>query len=165
MLSVYWHARMLVSSARMAMVGYHLGDEVIYRGKRWILYQGVGAPRWHMSLVGGDETAKDVHEDEFRRVRSFGNYWHAFRSRYRWYVWSWLKIYVESGCWTKREMGWRFQDEKQKKEIAELKAQIRHLRCVVAAYERLKDCESCQHDWETHDGVRHCLICGETHTA
>lgn len=91
--AIYWRARILHLAARWLFI-YNLGDRVLYQGREWTLIQGVCSPTW--SLVRGDERV-DAHESEFRKVRSLANYWHSFRSGYRFYMTSWYSIWMHSG--------------------------------------------------------------------
>ena len=74
---------------------FNLGDEVVYNGKRYLLVQGVCKPRW--DLAAGEDRPKYVHESEFRKVRSPYNYWHSFRSGWRFYMNSWYGIWRRNG--------------------------------------------------------------------
>ena len=70
---------------------FNIGDDVVWRGEVWRLYQGVDSPKWKLTSHGGCEVA---HRSEFRKVRTPANYWHSFRSMYRFYRGYWFDIWV-----------------------------------------------------------------------
>lgn len=72
-----------------------LGDLVWYKGKRWVVGNGVTCPTWTLYLynyMGTAQDRRDVHESEFRKVRTPWNYWCSFRSQYSFYMTSWYSI-------------------------------------------------------------------------
>ena len=104
---IYWWL-FIVRLSLSRMRGLNLGDLVIHDGREWVLVQGVARPRWDLRLAltfGLDlgELAKPlisknlVHESEFKKVRSIGNYWHSFRSAYKFYMTNWYDIWCRDG--------------------------------------------------------------------
>lgn len=93
MKAIYWRLYIIRLALRW-IPKFNLGDRVIFRGREWTLHQGVRAPHW--ALVSGDESV-DAYEYSFRKVRSLSNYWHSFRSAYRFYRVNWLEIWKEEG--------------------------------------------------------------------
>ena len=91
---IYWRLRVVLLALRW-LNKYNLGDHVWYEGRQWMLIQGRCAPRWDLSRRG--VIAPYVHEQDFRKVRSLGNYWHSFISGYRFYMQSWFHIWVRGG--------------------------------------------------------------------
>jgi hypothetical protein len=73
----------------------NLGDIVVYRNRRWVLFQGVQNPYWDLSLLGEKETA-NVHRDLFLKEKSLGNFMHDLRSTYRFYRGYWFDIWVRA---------------------------------------------------------------------
>ena len=73
---------------------YNLGSEVLYQGKRYILYQGVCNPYWDMALITQEKPVivKHVHVSNFRLVRRIENYMHNFKSSYRFRMNYWYEI-------------------------------------------------------------------------
>lgn len=93
MIRLYWWLRIIWYSARW-IFQCNLGDRVAYRGKIWILSQGVCAPTW--TLRCDDESAQ-VSECNFYKIRSLSNYLHSFRTGYRFYMGNWYKIWLNQG--------------------------------------------------------------------
>lgn len=96
---LYW--RLFIIRLALRWINkFNLGDEVVYKGERWTLIQGVCAPRW--SLVRGDHADRtfqrlDALESEFRKVRTPKALWQSFRSGYRFYMQSWYSIWLREG--------------------------------------------------------------------
>ncbi len=83
------------------MFRLNLGDEVIYRGEKLYLANGPARPKW--LLRSGDTTVEGnweeywAHESDFKKIRSFRNYWHDFTSGYRFYMLNWYGQWVQGG--------------------------------------------------------------------
>ncbi len=92
MKALYWKLRIAIMSLRWA-TGVHLGDTAFYRGKRWVVCQGVMAPVW--TLRSGDESA-DVHESEFR-APFLRNCIRRVRFGYGFYMGYWYGIWMNDG--------------------------------------------------------------------
>ena len=81
---IYWWLWIVLLSLRSAR-NLGLGDHVWYQGERWMLIQGVCCPCWDLAPIAVTDRRfpKHIHEREFRKVKSLPNYWHSFRSSYR----------------------------------------------------------------------------------
>lgn len=71
----------------------NLGDEVWHKGKRRFVNNWAGQPT--MTLTNPYE--QNVPASEIRKVRSFKNALHSYRSGVRFYTSSWLSIWINSG--------------------------------------------------------------------
>ena len=91
--AIYWRAYILRLALRW-VPRFNLGDRVECIGREWVLNQGVDAPYW--TLVRNEENMR-AHEHEFYKVRSLSNYWHSFRSGYRFYMTNWYSIWMREG--------------------------------------------------------------------
>ena len=89
----YWHIRITIMALRW-ILRPNLGDRVMWRGHEWTLSQGLHDPIWTLRRDG---QASEVHRDEFKKVRTFANYYGSFRSGYRFYRNYWLGIWVRQG--------------------------------------------------------------------
>ncbi len=92
--AIYWRLYIIRLALRWVRQ-INLGDEVVYQGKRWWLNQGVADPYWNLSRDG--EYAKDVHRDQFRKVRTPAHLWRSFRFGYQFYMRSWYSIWLQQG--------------------------------------------------------------------
>jgi len=93
MKKIYWWIRIILLSLRW-IPKFNIGDEVWYKNSRWILVQGVCAPTW--TLQRGTKRI-NAHESKMRKVRLLSNYYHSFKSGYRFYMGYWYKIWVYEG--------------------------------------------------------------------
>jgi hypothetical protein len=73
----------------------NLGRHVWYQGQKWVLVQGVCAPRWDLAL--GDIRKDFVCESEFHAVQNPIEWWNAFCSGYRFYMLCWYDVWVNEG--------------------------------------------------------------------
>lgn len=74
----------------------HLGDTVIYRGKKHMVHNGVRANSWRLgNLDNGDEGW--VERKDCKKVKSFKNYYGSYKSGVSFYTQSWLQIWVMNG--------------------------------------------------------------------
>lgn len=89
-----WKAYIARLSMR-AVFRLNLGDQVIYNGEKWCLYQGVAAPMW--GLTQGNGVVCRAHEKDFRKVRSLENYLGSYRSMRRFYMTSWFESWCRNG--------------------------------------------------------------------
>jgi hypothetical protein len=101
MTRLYWWFRVVFLSMRW-IPRFNLGDRVIWRGKEWVLIQGVCDPTWDLirgnkSPRDGYERCENVHKSEFRKVRTPRNYWGSFQSGYQFYMGYWYDIWVREG--------------------------------------------------------------------
>lgn len=73
----------------------NLGDEVLYRGKKYIVHNGVRYGKWRLS----DELPDDgwVNRSECRKVWTLKNMRRSFRAGYRFYMTSWYDIWKREG--------------------------------------------------------------------
>lgn len=93
--AIYWRARIAWLALQWAAQP-NLGDEVVYQGRVWWLSQGVRSPIWTLRTNNNTEEA-EVHERDFRKVRTLANYWGSVRSGYRFYMTSWYRIWMNEG--------------------------------------------------------------------
>ena len=91
---IYWWL-FIVRLSLSRMRGLNLGDLVVHEGREWMLVQGVSRPRWDLAKPCCHKNG--VHESEFRKVRSIGNYWRSFRGAYRFYMMNWYGIWCREG--------------------------------------------------------------------
>lgn len=90
---IYWRIRIILLALRW-IPKFNLGDKVLYAKKEWTLIQGRCSPYWDLS---NENDMAHVHERDFRKVRSIGNYAHSFISGYRFYMNNWYAIWVNVG--------------------------------------------------------------------
>jgi hypothetical protein len=76
----------------------HLGDNVTYQGKEYVLIQGVCAPYW--DLFDWDERARlsSIHESKFQLQPLWRRLFFSFGFTYRFYIRSWFDIDVRAKC-------------------------------------------------------------------
>jgi len=90
---VYWWLRVVLLALKW-VPRFNLGDRVLYHGRICVLYQGVNSPMWKITNPMGNS---EIHESEFRKVRTVTNYIGSFRSGYRFYMQNWYAIWVSKG--------------------------------------------------------------------
>ncbi len=77
----------------------NLGDIVRYNNKRYILTQGVCSPSWNIVewLPKADRHTRKcleyIHQDDFKKERSFANFWHDLSFTHRFYAGYWRDIW------------------------------------------------------------------------
>lgn len=94
MKALYWRL-FIIRLALRWIAQFNIGDEVIWRGQRWRLSQGVSNPYWNLARDGG--YAEHVHRSEFRKPRTPRAAWRSFRSGYRFYMQNWYAIWRREG--------------------------------------------------------------------
>lgn len=101
---LYWKTRILFLSLKW-IFKFNLGDEVIYKGKSYMLMQGVMHPRW--SLAGEHEYI-EVYEKDFRKALTFKNLYGSFKSGWNFYNGNWFGIWMRNGIepWMKSANIW-----------------------------------------------------------
>ena len=92
--AIYWRLFIIRLSLRW-LWRPNLMDEVVYKGEVWRLSQGVKSPVW--TLRQGPGEGVEVHERDFRKVRTIANYWGSFRNGYQFYMRSWYDIWMREG--------------------------------------------------------------------
>lgn len=95
MRKIYWWFFVVCLSLRW-IPEFNLGDRVWFRGKQWLLFQGVHKPTWTLIRGCKDEQAH-ADESQFTKVRSLSNYFHSFQFGYHFYMTSWFGIWVNDG--------------------------------------------------------------------
>lgn len=96
MKAIYWRLFMFRLALRWVF-RLNLGREVWYEGRKWTLVQGVRSPVWTLVPCEPPVETKEVHEKDFRLVRTWRNYWHGFSSGYLYYRTSWYDIWMRNG--------------------------------------------------------------------
>ena len=91
---LYWWLFVIYHSVRW-IPKLNLGDLVRYQGADWMLMNGPAKPLW--TIQKGMERIEYIHEREFRKVRTFANYWRSFSFGYHFYMSSWYAIWVNEG--------------------------------------------------------------------
>lgn len=72
----------------------NLGDIVVYCGSRYILTQGVASPSWDMRAMGSvSTTLRQVHQDNFKKERSWRNFKHDLSFTHHFYASAWRGIW------------------------------------------------------------------------
>lgn len=92
MKKIYWWLFIVKLSLRWCF-RYNIGDKVLYKGKVWILNQGVSKPFWDLMST----ELVHVHESEFRKVWSIENMLGSFKSGYKFYMGYWYDIWCREG--------------------------------------------------------------------
>lgn len=92
----YWLLIVYLSSRWMFRI--NLGDSVTYRGKVWVVSNGVCSPGfWSLVIKESHEYVEYADGKEVRKVWSLKNVIGSFRSGYRFYMTSWFDIWVKNG--------------------------------------------------------------------
>lgn len=99
MKGLYWRIRIMWMALKWVTT-LNLGDVVIYKGKRYVLNQGVCSPYWDMGAADGGEYLKRIHENDFTKERTLKNYLGSFRSGYRFFMGYWFDIWARN--WTRQ---------------------------------------------------------------
>ncbi len=94
MMIKYWLFIVWLSAKWMFRVT--LGDEVIYKGKRYFVANGTAAPYWDLQIKGGFQRVH-LYQSEFKKVWSLSGLVRSFRSGYWFYMSSWYRIWVNEG--------------------------------------------------------------------
>lgn len=68
-----------------------LGDLVKHDGRVWTLTQGVSDPIW---TLRGPGEPREVHRDDFTKIKTLRNLMGSFRNGYRFYDSYWREIWV-----------------------------------------------------------------------
>ena len=112
---IYWRLFIIRLSLRWILSNC-LGDRVRYRGKEYILTQGVCDPLWNL-LSDDGERLEFVHHDHFYKIASFKNYIGSFRAGYGFYMTSWYRIWLRGGIkpWTRGCRIWKIQENNPQK--------------------------------------------------
>jgi len=71
-------------------------DHVIYCGREFRLLHGHKWPIWKLESLDELETI-DVHQQDFRRVRTARNYWSSVRFHYRLLMYDWYPVWAYHG--------------------------------------------------------------------
>lgn len=78
----------------------HLGDDVIYKGKKCFVNNGTSYPKWDLleEKCNEDGTRKHylVHESDFKKIHNFHNLKNDLLSHYRWWKKYWYRIELEN---------------------------------------------------------------------
>ena len=80
-----------------------LGDRIVYRGTEYTILNGVYQDKWRIKKLGtecydpliGDDSW--VPRNECRKIKSFGNVIHSFKSGFSFYMGNWYLIWVDQG--------------------------------------------------------------------
>ncbi len=80
----------------------HLMDSVIYDGKKCFVNNGVSAPIWDLCeeelKSDGTRNTYRVHENDFKKIRSFRNLKNDLLYHYGWYMTCWYRIDLRNMC-------------------------------------------------------------------
>lgn len=96
---IYWWLYVVRLSFRWCWK-FNLGDRVWFKGKQWVLNQGVADPFWNLVELADEDVRKfedRVHRSLFRKVWTPRNVWGSFRSGYKFYMGYWYDIWVGGG--------------------------------------------------------------------
>jgi len=91
---IYFYFLIIYLSSK-AIKRLNLGDDVIYKGKRYTLNQGVYNPKW--SLSGNDIYLENIHRDEFKKVNNPLAWYRSFKHSYNFYMDYWYGIWCRNG--------------------------------------------------------------------
>ncbi len=98
---LYLRTRALARSVRQVN-RVHLMDEVIYNGKKCFVNNGVSAPVWDLCEkewnLDGTRNTYRVHENNFKKIRSYRNLKNDLLHNYDWYMLYWYKIDLRKFC-------------------------------------------------------------------
>ena len=92
----FWSAYYRLYAVWLAAKGcgrVHLGSVVVYQDKQYTVNNGVCSESW--DLIDGSRKVTKAPRCECRRVWSIGEYCHAFRFTYRWWMSSYHRTSVE----------------------------------------------------------------------
>jgi len=73
----------------------NIGDKVLYKGKHYVLTQGVSNPKWNMS--GHGEYHENVHLQNFTKVHTPATWTKSFKRTYNFYMSYWYGIWCRNG--------------------------------------------------------------------
>ena len=89
----------------------HIGDEVIYKGSKYVTVNGASDPSWMIIKVNGGECdgveydhrakfIKRVNKSDFKKVRSFRNYLSSFRHTFTFLMDYWYSFDIKGKLWS-----------------------------------------------------------------
>jgi len=87
----------------------NLGDEVLYKGKRYMLIQGVCNPKWDLTAIGEFEYLENIHKDNFKKIQNPKAWISTFKHTYNFYMDYWYGIWCRNGIedWMKHCNIWQ----------------------------------------------------------
>lgn len=83
----------------------NLGDEVLYKGKKYVVCDGVRSNQWRLGGLNNDDYNESwVNRKECKKVKSVKNFLHSYDTGMNFYTMSWLGIWEHEGIkpWMKR---------------------------------------------------------------
>lgn len=105
---IYYYLLILKLSLK-SIKKLNLGDEVKYKGNRYILIQGVMNPKWDLSRIGEYEYLENIHKNDFKKVSNPMAWWKSFKHSYDFYMKNWYGIWCRKGIqdWMRRCNIWK----------------------------------------------------------
>lgn len=92
--NLYYYGLILWLSIK-SITRLNLGDDVIYKGKKYTLTQGVMNPKWNLS--GDEEYLENIHRENFKKVFNLHACYRSFKHSYNFYMQNWYGTWCRGG--------------------------------------------------------------------